>query len=118
MFRHWRIQVALICFALLLAVIVFWVRSYSWADVMILTFKSRSCLDVSSVLGKVLIIHKGYPAGSLGQNLDWQMDSRQLTKDMKDAVYSFQKDHYTNFLGFDALFESSYIVIGVPYWFI
>jgi hypothetical protein len=32
MFRHWRLQVSLICFTLLLAVIVLWVRSYSWRD--------------------------------------------------------------------------------------
>ena len=47
MFRHWRIQVSLICFTLFLAVIVLWVRSYSWNDRIWVLQKfdpSRSCV--------------------------------------------------------------------------
>jgi hypothetical protein len=32
MFRHWPLPFSVICFALLLAVIVMWVRSYIWFD--------------------------------------------------------------------------------------
>jgi hypothetical protein len=116
MFRHRRIQVSLICFALFLAVIVLWVRSYSWAE-RVFVAKGTTSFQVISVLGKVIVIFQDLPGDSV--NFSFRLTNEQLIKQMKDSFDLFQKDNCSHFLGFVALWLSnSMIYIGVPYWFI
>ena len=119
MFRHWRIQVSLICFTLFLAVIVFWVRSYSWVDKVTGNVKSWSRIAFISDLGDVYFMGWTFAFyDSPSRNMPWRMTSTQLSKQDKDRDYSFQKDHCTCFLGFVVLFLTNEILIGVPYRFI
>jgi hypothetical protein len=122
MFRHWRIQVSFICFTLLLAVIVLWVRSYSWNDNIFWNHNGRSYLTVESGLGGVDFIGETFTAALPAPNIDSQMTSQAISKKTKDNLDSIRKDQrYISFFGFGAmrvLGPANLILIVVPYWFI
>ena len=87
MFRHWRIQVSLICFTLFLAVIVLWVRSYSWKDR--IGYSTNSIhLPVVSALGYVHFSVRVFvfPPGGPTSEGSWGIESSEITNKMRDTT--------------------------------
>ena len=113
MFRHWRIQVSLICFALLLAVIVLWVQSYKWVDsywhrreavieFAFISYKGAICFAVFSPIG--LSSADGFRSERIDLNvMDKGMGGDRPAK---------------SFLGFSEYKHPRSWGLGVPYWFI
>jgi hypothetical protein len=115
MFRHWRIQATLICFALLLAVIVFWVRSYSWEDQLHWTYSRASDLDLSSQVGMLEFRILSLPGI---HRTGWETNRREITQQEKDLVRAWRKQNTFASLGFRGIYDPFQIAVTVPYWFI
>jgi hypothetical protein len=119
MFRHWRIQVSIICFTLFLAVIMFWVRSYTWDDQVTLTYKGTSCFRAVSINGNVYFGSTIFPAGRTTAVLGWQMTSSQVIPEIKDDLWSSLKNKSgIDFLGFHVFVSNTVTLVSIPYWFI
>jgi hypothetical protein len=65
MFRHWRIQVSLICFTLLLGVIVLWERSYHSVDVIGWVINPTTSCNVRSYHGYISFNKSTLPASTV-----------------------------------------------------
>jgi hypothetical protein len=113
MFRHWRIQVSLICFALLLGDIVLWVHSYKWVDsywhrredvieFAFISYKGAICFAVFSPIG--------IPSadGFRSERIDLNVMEKGLGGNRPaKSLLGFSEYKYPRSWG-----------LGVPYWFI
>jgi hypothetical protein len=115
--RHWRIQVSLICFTLFLAVIVLWVRSYSWKD-RIEYHKNSTRLAVVSVLGDVYFGAHIFPPDGPTSEGSWGSFTSQVTKQMTDNIDTELTNHSLGLLGFRYYDTGAITYIVMPYWFI
>ena len=119
MFRHWRIQVTLICFTLLLAVIVFWVRSYSWDDAVTWTYRGANYLRAVSINGDVYFGRMILPSSPTKRDQSWEMFSSQLGPNLKNDLWSHLKTKSRiEFLGFHVFVSDKLNFVSMPYWFI
>jgi hypothetical protein len=115
MFRHWRIQISLICFTLFLAVIMFWVRSYNCDDTLACTFTSQNEYILRSVLGEVVLLRFD-THGAKGLPL-LKFASEQFTDEFK-REYFFQKKDDTSAFGFHSGHFVNGRRIAMPFWFV
>ena len=99
MFRHWRIQVSLICFALLLGVIVLWVQSYKWDRHRYWQDASHatSCVRLSYKCSYLLRVFSPYRH----QSARWHFVKRSIDLNvMRNTVIRSEIVTVKSFLGF------------------
>jgi hypothetical protein len=116
--RKLRIAFSVTCGIACMLLIMFWVRSYSWDDAIILTCTKTSYLDVVSVLGDVTFHRQKFTSIPLKSDIGLRMTSTQVTPQIKEMSEALLNLHSIAFLGFTAIYDSNSIYICVPYWLI